>query len=173
MKRYFNKLKVDATKYRNDKSGKTLDEEHPNITSLNRYNKNMIKAHYDNYVIVNSKAFDYINSVFTDVEISRILKMANMVQGCFNILHIDDDNHHTEESLMATIKYSRNKYNDFMKKLELKNIINYQYDYKDRKPVVYILLNPYLARKTKAIHKDCYKYFDDLKLKESKANETN
>ncbi len=163
MKRLFNKKDIDPSKYVNTDTGETLASEHPNITSLNSYHKDLVLINYDNYVMIASSALAFVVANFNTSEVGRITEMTDMVRGSFNILHIDEDNHHTEESLMITIDYSRNKFHDFMKKLLHKGIIYYVIGYKDKAPVKYILLNPYLARKSKTIHKDCLRYFQKLK----------
>jgi hypothetical protein len=52
-----------------------------------------------------------------------------------------------------------------MKKLYKKGIVYYVTGYKHDKPVKYILLNPYLAKKSKTLHKDCLNYFNPLSVK--------
>ena len=171
MKKVISKLKINPSKYVNTETGETLHSENPNITSLNTYNKDLVIIDYKEYVIIDSKAITYITKHFSTTEVGRITKMADMVEGCFNILHNKNHNPHTDETLMLDIEYTRSKYSDFMKKLYKKGIIYYVTGYKNENPVKYILLNPYLARKTKAIHNDCLIYFDNFQTLEVKQKE--
>ena len=162
MKRLFNKVNINPSDYVNTKTGETLQSENPNITSLNSFHNDLVIIDYKEYVVIDSKALNYISENFSSTEVGRIIKMSDMVKGCFNILHDKGQNPHTDESLMIDIEYTRNKYADFMKKLIMKGVIYYVIGYKNKKPVKYILLNPHLARKSKTIHKECLLYFDKL-----------
>lgn len=162
MKQVFNKTKIDPSKYVNIETGETLQSENPNITSLNSFKSDLVMIDYKEYVVIDSHALNYIVQNFSSTEIGRITKMADMVEGCFNILHNDQKVPHTDESLMEEIEYTRNKYAEFMKKLYKKGVVYYVTGYKYNKPVKYILLNPYLAKKSKTLHKDCLTYFNPL-----------
>jgi len=162
MKQVFKKTKIDASKYVNIETGQTLQSENPNITSLNSFHKDLVLLDYKEYVVIDSKALAYITKYFSSTELGRITKMADMVEGCFNILHDKEHIPHSDETLMQEIEYTRNKYAEFMKKLYKKGIIYYVTGYKNNKPIKYILLNPHLAKKSKTIHKDCLTYFNPL-----------
>ncbi len=165
MRQIHKKTKIDSTKYVNIETGETLHSENPHIISLNSINKDLVLISYDEYIVIDSQALYYISQHFSSTEIGRITKMADMVGGCFNILHNKEHKPHSDETLMHEIEYTRNKYNDFMKKLCRKGIVYYVTGYLDDKPVKYILLNPYLAKKSKTVHKDCLVYFNPLKYK--------
>jgi hypothetical protein len=165
MKQVFNKTKIDTSKYVNIETGETLQSENPNITSLNSFKSDLVMIDYKEYVVIDSQALNYIVQNFSSTEIGRITKMADMVDGCFNILHNKESIPHTDESLMEEVEYTRNKYAEFMKKLYKKGIVYYVTGYKHNKPVKYILLNPYLAKKSKTLHKDCLNYFNPLSVK--------
>lgn len=162
MKQVFNKQKIDSSKYINKETGETLESEHPNITSLNTYHKDLVLLDYKEYVVIDSKALAYITKHFSSTEVGRITRMADMIEGCYNILHTKEHIPHNDESLMEEIEYTRNMYAEFMKKLYKKGIIYYVTGTKNKTPVKYILLNPHLAKKSKTIHKECLTYFDPL-----------
>lgn len=128
--------------------------------------EDLVIIHSDEYVVIDSKALQYILGNFTPVDYGRILKMANMTNGTYNILHIDRIIPHTDITLMEDLKYTRNKYHDFMKRLYRKGIIYYLIGVKDGTEFKHIMLNPHLARKRKTISIDCLQHFDELKLKE-------
>lgn len=168
IKQVYLKKKIDVSKYVNKETGEELIAEHPNATSLNSYQNDLVIIDSKEYVIIDSKALNYIKKHFSVTEVGRITAMSDMVKGCFNILHTKENIPHTDSSLMEEIEYTRNKYADFMKKLLLKGVIYYVIGYKNDKQVKYILLNPHLARKSKTIHKDCLSYFNDFKTLEEK-----
>lgn len=168
MKRIVTKQKINPDDYVNKNTGETMQSENPNITSLNSYNNDLVIMDYKEFVIIDSKAIAYILKNFSEAESGRVLKMANMVRGCFNILHIDELTPHTDETLAKEIDYTRNMYHNFMKKLYMKGIIYYVIGTKYNKEVKYILLNPHLAKKKGNIHKECLTYFDDFRTLETK-----
>lgn len=164
MKKIFKKKRLDFSKYVNTETGETLISEHPNITSLNSYNENLTIIDYNTYVMTATTSFAYLKANFNRAELARITELSHLMKGSFNMIHADDNTPHTDESLMIALDYTRNKYHDFMKKLLMKGVIYYVIGYTNKVPVKYILLNPYLARKTKAIHNDCLQYFHKLEL---------
>lgn len=115
------------------------------------------------YIIIDSKALSYILENFSTVDYGRILQMSDMTNGCYNILHKDKFTPHNDESLMKEIKYSRNKYLDFMKRLYDNGVVYYLKGKKNGVEFKHIMLNPYLARKRKTISQDCIQYFQELK----------
>jgi hypothetical protein len=91
--------------------------------------------------------------------------MADMTNGSYNILYQNRQIPHTDATLMGELKYTRNKYADFMKRLYRKSVISYIHTVKDGREMKYIMLNPNLARKRKTIDKNCLTYFDELGTK--------
>lgn len=137
----------------------------PQSTTVNVVDQNLVIIHSDEYVIIDSHALQYILQNFNPVDYGRILKMADMTNGPYNILYHNREIPHTDATLMGELKYTRNKYADFMKKLYRKSVISYIHTVKDGKEMKYIMLNPNLARKRKTIDKNCLAYFDELGTK--------
>lgn len=162
MKNVFNKKKIIPEHYVNVLTGESLADEKKEITSVNYKNEDLVILDSKEYVVIDSKAFQYIQKNFTPVEVGRITKMADMVKGCFNLLHDKESNPHTKDTLMQELDYTRNIFAEFMKKLYKKSVIYYMSGMKNGKDVTYIMLNPTLARKNKAFHRDCVSVFDDL-----------
>jgi len=140
-------------------SGEVID----GVTSVNVPDQDLVIIDSDEYVIIDSEALRYIQNNFNPMDLGRILKMADMTYGEFNILH-KGNTPHTSASLMEDLKYSRNKYSNFMKRLEKKSIIYYIVGYTNGKKVKHIMLNPYLARKRKTVHKDCIRSFENIRI---------
>lgn len=161
-KRLYNKSKIDSSKYVNTETGILLDDDIPNISFVN-IKTDLVIIHSDEYVIIDSKALMYIAEHFSNVDVGRILKMANMVSGCYNILVDDKDTPHTKETLMSELDYARNNFAIFMKKLYDKSVICYTKSTKKNKQITHVMLNPTLARKSKTVHKECLALFDDLR----------
>lgn len=134
-------------------------------TTVNVVDQDLVIVHSDEYVIIDSSALQYILQNFSPVDYGRILKMADMTNGAYNILYHDRKVPHTDATLMAELNYTRNKYADFMKRLYRKSVISYILTVKDGKEFKYIMLNPNLARKRKTIDKNCLTYFDELGTK--------
>jgi hypothetical protein len=134
----------------------------PASTTVNVVDNDLVIIHSKEYVIIDSCALQYIIQNFTTVDYGRILKMADMVNGSYNILFHNRQEPHSDATLMEELDYTRNKYADFMKRLYRKSIISYIHTVKDGKEFKYIMLNPHLARKRKTIDKNCLSYFDEL-----------
>jgi hypothetical protein len=137
----------------------------PASTTVNIVDKDLVLVHSEEYVIIDSLALQYILQNFSPVDYGRILKMADMTSGVYNILYHNRKIPHTDASLMEQLQYTRNKYADFMKRLYRKSVISYIHTVKDGKEFKYIMLNPNLARKRKTIDKNCLTYFDELGTK--------
>lgn len=137
----------------------------PKETTVNIVDDNLVLVCSSEYVIIDSHALQYILQNFSPVDYGRILKMADMTNGAYNILYHNRQVPHTDSSLMEELNYTRNKYADFMKRLYRKSVISYIYTVKDGKEFKYIMLNPNLARKRKTIDKNCLTYFDELGTK--------
>lgn len=159
----YNKEKLDTSKYVNIETGETLQSENPNITSVNKINKDLVIVSSDEYIIIDSKALVYIQKNFTNAEVARILDMSNMVKGCYNLLYKKDSTEHTKESLKEELEYTRNNFALFMKKLYVKSIIYYFKGFKNGKELTHIMLNPHLARKSKTFFVDCISSFEDIR----------
>jgi len=142
----------------------TTGEVLPSGSTVNVIDEDLVIVHSDEYVVIDSRALNYILVNFSPVDYGRILKMANMTNGSYNILYVDRKVPHTDLSLMDELKYTRNKYSDFMKRLYKGGVIYYVSGVKDGVEFKHIMLNPHLARKRKTIAKDCLVYFDELLL---------
>jgi hypothetical protein len=160
-------IKPIVTKKKSD--GNLVDastgEFFPEGTTVNIVNEDLVIVHSDEYVVIDSKALAYIVDNFTPVDYGRILKMANMTNGSYNILYHDRKIPHTDSSLMDELKYTRNKYADFMKRLYKGGVVYYIAGVKDGVEFKHIMLNPHLARKRKTIAKDCLIYFNEFNSK--------
>lgn len=143
----------------------TTGEVLPAGTTVNIEDEDLVIIHSDEYVVIDSKALLYILDNFSATDYGRILKMANMTNGSYNILYQNRTVPHTDATLMEELKYTRNKYADFMKRLYKGGVIYYIKGVKDGVEFKHIMLNPHLARKRKTIAKDCLIYFDELKPK--------
>ena len=155
--------KIDGNQFVNKGTGETLASTHPGIRSVNTIDDDIVIMHSKEFVVIDSTAFQYISKHFSVTDIGRILKMADMTYGEYNILY-NGSVPHDNKTLMEALEYSRNKFATFMKRLERKSIIYYISGYFDDKPAKYIMLNPHLARKRKTINRECLDVFKDIKL---------
>lgn len=161
LKRKIIKRKIDGDQFVNKDTGEMLDS---NVTAVTVVDTELMIMHSEEYVILDSKALSYIQENFSPTDLGRILKMADMTYGEYNVLY-NKNVPHNRETLMEELDYTRNKFSNFLKRLEMKSIIYYISGYVDGKRVKYFMLNPHLARKRKTIHKDCLKSFQPLAIK--------
>ena len=161
-KNVYKKIKINFDNYINKDTGETLLSEQPNGKFIMK-DENLVIIHSKEYVVIDSQALEYIKDNFTQVEYSRIIQMGNMVKGKYNLLHNRSDDFHTNDSLMEELEYTRNIFAKFMKKLYEKSVIYYIHGHKNRQKVTYIMLNPFLARKSKVFDKECILAFEDIR----------
>jgi len=154
--------KIDGEQFVDKDTGETLESVAPGIRSVRTVDENIVIMHSDEYVILDSKALQYVQDNFSPVDLGRIMKMTDMTQGQFNVLY-NGEKPHSKLTLMEDLDYSRNKFANFLKRLEMKSIIYYIVGYVEGKRVRHIMLNPNLARKRKTIHKDCLNSFQDIR----------
>ena len=173
MKNVVKKKVLDFSSYVNTKTGELLVNEIPNIASINT-KTDLVIFHSKEFIIVDSRALDYVNSVLSTFEYSRVIQMADMVKTCYNVLFDrKKDVPHSKESLMDELDISRNTFEPFLRKLLLHNIIYYIVGMKNRRKIVHIMLNPSLARKSKAFSKECTSVFANLSEKGASLRERN
>jgi len=152
--------KIDGDQFVDKDTGETLTSQ--GVTSVNITDKDVVIMHSDEYVILDSKALEYIQEHFNPTDLGRIMRMTNMTRGQYNVLY-NGDKPHSKQTLMDDLDYSRNKFSNFLKRLEMKSIIYYIVGYVNGKRARHIMMNPHLARKRKTIHRDCLNSFEDIK----------
>jgi len=155
--------KIDGEQFVDKDTGETLGSAIPGIQTVRSVDENVVIMNSEEYVILDSQALVYIQDHFNPMDLGRIMKMTNMTQGQYNVLY-KGEQPHSKQTLMTELDYSRNKFSNFLKRLEMKSIIYYIVGYVDGKRVRHIMLNPNLARKRKTIHKDCLNSFQDIRL---------
>jgi len=155
------KKRINPEEYVNITTGELLASEY-NVTSLNVQSDLVILSSKE-YIIIDSKARQYIDAEFTVAEKGRIYQMADMVYGCFNLVYDKKENiPHTTGTIGKDIDYGRTQLTDFLKKLHQKSVIYYIDGYKDKKRCKWIMLNPTFARKQKSFDRRCLDVFKDL-----------
>ncbi len=86
--------------------------------------------------------------------------------GCSqDLLHNLDGNVHAPISLRQSLVIGESEFSKLMKRLNENSLIYSMSACKNGKKYKWIMLNPTLARKSKAFHKDCREGFDDLSKK--------
>lgn len=163
MTNIINKEAIDGSNYVNTTTGESLMSEMKGITSVNIKNEKLkIMPDYKEYVVMSSEAREFIHDTFSDVEASRIFKMADMMNDCYNALYNKQNKLHTKETLTVELKYTRDKFTRFMKKMYMSGIIWYLKGVIDGQEVNMILFNPFIAKKRKTIHVDAIASFNDI-----------
>ena len=118
-----NKVNFDASKYVNVETGEFLSDE---IRSSKEDSSDLVIMGSSEYVIIDSKAREFIQSRFSVVESGRIFQMCDMVKSYYNLLYDKKSrNYHTKDSLMKEFDYTRNIFAKFMKKLYDESVICY------------------------------------------------
>jgi len=165
----YTKRNIDTSNYVNTVTGETLFSEFPNTTSINIKDENLAIVNSDEYIIIDSKAFRYIQTIFSAADLAKIQRLSDMVKGTYNLLHDQNGVALVPITLRASLDYDESEFSRFMSRLHKKSIIHYLYGYKDGRKCKWIMLNPTLARKRKTFHTDCTSVFDDLSKKQDGA----
>lgn len=154
--------KVDGDQYVDKDTGETLASAEPGVTAVTVVDEDLVIMDSEEYVILDSKALQYIRNNFSETDLGRIMQMTDMTYGEYNVLY-NGTTPHTSATLMEELSYSRNKFANFMKRLEMKSIIYYIVGYTDGRRTKRIMLNPNLARKRKTINRECLNSFQDIR----------
>jgi len=165
----YTKRNIDTSNYVNTITGETLFSEFPNTTSINVKDENLAIINSEEYIIIDSKALRYIQTIFSPSDLAKIQRLSDMVKGTYNMLYDKNGMAHIPKTLRASLDYDESEFSRFMNRLHTKSIIHYLYGYKDGRKCKWIMLNPTLARKSKRFHKECLNVFDDLSKKQAEA----
>jgi hypothetical protein len=163
----YTKRNIDTSNYVNTLTGETLFSEFPNTTSINIKDENLAIVNSEEYIIIDSNAFRYTQTIFSAADLAKIQRLSDMVKGTYNILYDQNGVAHIPKTLRNSLDYDESEFSRFMNRLHTKSIIHYLYGYKDGRKCKWIMLNPTLARKSKRFHKDCINVFDDLSKKQT------
>ena len=158
----YNKKKINTGDYLNSLTGEQLSSEIPNISSLSVLDKEMKIIDSSEYIIFDSSALRHILPICSKADMEKILRMSDMVDGCYNVLHDKTGSVHSPKTLRLTLNYDESEFSRFMKRLESKSIICYRSVIKERRKYKTVMMNPTLCRKSKMFHKDCLSVFDNL-----------
>lgn len=157
------KKSINADEYVNIDTGELLSSEFPNVKTMN-LDSDLVLINSKEYVIIDSEALKYISAKFNNQDLGRILSMANMVNGRYNIVY-NGKQPHTKESLQKELDYSVNKFRDFIDRCFTEGVISFLVSFVDKKKQKFIVMNPNLARKNKVFHQDTIQLFRDFSLK--------
>lgn len=153
---YFKKVK--ALNLVNENTG----EIYPDGSTVN-VATDLVIISYDEYVIFNSDALNYIRKNFKPAIFNIVMSMADMTQEELNVICDENRQPHNSKTLAIALEYSTTRYYKLMKILYSAGIIHYHIGFKDGVERKTILLNPYVARKRKTIHKSLSVLFSPLR----------
>lgn len=130
-----------------------------------------VEIHYDEYFIMSTEAFKYINTVLSRSDIGVVVELANKVKTPFNLVFKDNNKPFNLDELQSHFKFSGSSFRRLFNKLCKLNIISYYEGYKlipvkgnssnkVRAKVKWVILNPFIARKRKIVNKDLINIFD-------------
>jgi hypothetical protein len=173
MKRYNQK---DPSHYY-DENGEQLDPELFKVQELEEDDvlledgsKGIIIS-YKEFAVISGAAIDYINKHFTSNEVGKIssfpmmLKTKHPNEPTLNILYKSQRTMHDKKTLQSDLGLGKSQFNDFFRKLLLKNIIFYGKTGINEVMTNVIMLNPFYAKRTMRKHKYLNEVFKPLRLK--------
>ena len=121
----YTKRKIDPSSYVNTVTGEILFSEFPSTTSINLKDANLTIVDYDEFMTIDSKALSYILTLFNHADISKILRMSDMVKGVYNVPHDVKGSAHSPQSLRLSLSYDAAGFSRFLKRLHTKSVIHY------------------------------------------------
>ena len=140
---------LDTDKIANVEGGEVFSSQNPGDRVMSHKDTGLVTLQYESFTIINDEAMKVVRDHYTHPEVSRITHMTTMVNDCTNILKQDGDIPHSTETLMQTLGYNRNTFYVFIRKLMWHDIVSIWVKKVDRKVIKAIILNPYLARRSK------------------------
>lgn len=159
--------KINLEEYINSDTGEQLSSELRGGIVISKSKTDMVNISSDDYVILDAKALLYLSQYLNRSELGSIYVMSSDLKTEINIIY-NNNIPHTNETLQNKLGIaSPNTFNLLMKKLMKFGVV---YQIKGRimgsVRVIY-MMNPFLARKRKTIHKDIIEIFDEFRKKVS------
>lgn len=166
MKNIKRNRKIDINTYVNTDTGETLISELKNSKStlLVQDDTELYVADSKEYVVIDSKALEYIISNLSNSDTTKTLTLANTLKTDYNIIY----NHtrpHTLDTLAELLDITKDNVTKLVKRLNKLSILAYVVSTKDGQYQKCYLMNPSLARKRKSLNKELLEIFDDLTVK--------
>ena len=169
-KKIYKKVTYKAEQYVNIETGEVMSSETQNGMIIKEVETDKELLSSNKYTIIDNDASAYLEAskILLPTDFYQLWKLMKMPSGIYNALEDKNGKEHNNSSLMLDMNYSRNSFYPFMKRLHEEGIIAYLDIYvkssggrKERKK--FILLNPYLARRSKVFHTQCLALFEDFR----------
>ena len=135
--------------YNRDDGGETLDSTYQGAVVKAHKDTELVDVRYDSFGLINKEAISVIRKHYVRPEVDRITEMAFMVNDCTNVLKQEDNVPHSTSTLMETMGYNRNTFYVFIRKLIHHDIVHITLRSINNRFVKTIVLNPYIARRSK------------------------
>ena len=154
--------KINLDEYVNVKTGEQLLSKFNGSTIFISDKTEVVSVSSDNYVVFDTKVMIHLIDYFNRSELGSIYLLSSDLKTELNLIY----NHnvpHTNESLMKKLNItSSSTFNLLMKKL-MKHGVIHQLKGKvlNQSRMIY-MMNPFLARKRKTIHKDVVEIFNEF-----------
>lgn len=168
VKKVYTKKYFNTNDYFKGATGVCLSNDLPHITSANVINPDMVVIDTLEYIVIDSNALRYLQSILSKTDIEKIMRMANMLDTEYNLLCDRVRKPHSTVSLRISLAIEAADFSRFMKRLFDSSVIYYLSGIKDNKRVKHVMLNPFFARKRKTFNKSCTQVFQNLSEKKPK-----
>lgn len=147
----------------NSDSGETLESQMGGVKSVNVPDDTYVMIESNSFYIVEAEAMEYVSTVLSAQDFEKLCKMMQWVGGEYNLLCDTNGNPLAKPDVMSKLDYSRSRFDALIRRLKKEGIIYIVDGFVKRKSVKWIMMNPFLARRRRKLHKECTKYFDQLK----------
>lgn len=166
MKNIKRKREIDINTYVNTNTGETLISELKNnkSTLLVQDDTELYTIDSKEYVVIDSKALEYIISNLSYSDTTKTLSLTNTLKTEFNVI-FNHTKPHNLDSLSELLGTNKDEITKFIKRLTKLGILAYVVSTKDGQYQKCYVMNPSLARKRKTFNKELLTFFDDLTLK--------
>ena len=166
MKNIKRNRKIDINTYVNTDTGETLISELKNTKSslLVQDDTELYTVDSKEYVVIDSKALEYIISNLSYSDTTKTISLANTLKTDYNII-FNHTKPHNLDSLSELLGTNKDEITKFIKRLTKLSILAYVVSTKDGQYQKCYLMNPTFARKRKTFNKELLTFFDDLTIK--------
>ena len=151
--------KVDSSKYADIETGE-LPGDGIRITEVKKTGQFIINS--DEFVIFDAASVRYISGIIRKVDLARVIIMANMVRGDCCVICQDEKTPHTPVTLSDGLQITLHEWNAYVRKLVKKGILAYCVCAPSGFIQKVYMLNPFIARKRKAINESMGYFFNDI-----------
>jgi hypothetical protein len=162
VKKLVTESNIPMDEYKHISTGKTMLDESDGNTAKMQKPTDHFRIDTDNYVVFSSDAVEYLLRTLNRTDVSRVFQIGNMVIGDCSVICSANYKPHSSDTLSAALQMDKNKFYEMVRRMVKKNILSYCVCAPTGHVQKIYMLNPYIARKKKALNCELLTIFRDI-----------